>query len=268
MKPSIDEPQGYLQRLKPFYVRLFRIAHAIVGNLELSEYVLRSAIVEAYLRRSEWRDRMGFEEGLLHTVRQVSLLELKGIRGAGGYEQDWAFVPAPDPPDEALAERVERESDAMKRIALLYYGCDLTPKQIAQVMLLHASDVTGRLRRFNSRMLRGARLSGERGRNELSARIEQMMTAALNLPGDDVAEMGAVFRSFERDVDGAKKPAAPPVRIVGYVLKGLALLLAAVAFWLLAVLMQPSQSPNASPAPNAGQTQSAPENAVSNEYIT
>ena len=53
MRSKDGDPAAYLQRLRPLYVELFRMAHAIVGNVELSEYVLRSAIVEAYLRRRE-----------------------------------------------------------------------------------------------------------------------------------------------------------------------------------------------------------------------
>ena len=244
MKRSIDEPSGYLERLKPLYVRLFRVAHAIVGNLELSEYVLRSAIVEAYLRRGEWQGRMGFQESLMHTVRTVALVELKGIRAAGSYETDWTF-PEPGglkPSEEMLYTRLMKEGDGMARIVLLHYGADLTVRQIAMVTQLRASDVAAKLRRMESRL---SRVLGAKGRNNaqtLSVHIEVLCRAALNMPGEDVAEMGAVFRSFERDVDGAKKPRASAWRIVGIVLKVLGALTLALAVWLMAVLFEPATS--------------------------
>ena len=261
MKRQADEPARYLQGLKPIYVRLFRLAHAIVGNLELSEYVLRSAIVEAYLRRKEWQGRMSFQEGLEHTVRAVALVELKHMRLAGAFEEDWA-LPACPPPGGAtpqlLLGRLLRESESTQRVAMLYYGCGLTPRQIAQVMKMRSADVSGRLRRLASRLSRSARLSGQHGRRVLDSQMEKLMLSALEQPGADVPEAGAVFRCFERDVDGASRPKASAARVAATVLKVAGALILAGAFWLLAVLLEPSlssRSPSDAPSPTQIATQ-------------
>ncbi|MEG0934601.1 MAG: hypothetical protein RSJ41_03315 [Clostridia bacterium] len=245
MKKSIDDPAGYLERLRPLYVRLFRVAHAVVGNLDVAEYVLKSAIVEAYLRRNEWRDRMGFQECLLHTVKAVALVELKGVKQAGSFEIDWA-LPAPEKAgnatQEALYERIERESEATQRMAVLYFGCDMAPKQIAQVLGVRASDVSGRLHRLTSRLSRFVKVDARHGRGSLEEQMEWLLLEALGTPGREVPEMGAVFRSFERDVYGARKPRASAGRVVGMAVKVLAALALAALFWLLAVLIQPQAS--------------------------
>ena len=245
MRSKDGDPAAYLQRLRPLYVELFRMAHAIVGNVELSEYVLRSAIVEAYLRRREWQGRMGFQDGLEHTVRSVALVELRRIRAAGSFELDWALPPCPTPEHpvaQNLWSRFLRESETTQRIALLYYGCGLTNRQIAQVMRMGISEVSGRLRRLCSRLSRGAHLSGQRGRRALESYLEKLMLTALSQPGEEVPEAGAVFRSFERDVDGATRPRLTAGRVLATVIKVVGAVLLAAAFWLLAVLLEPSLS--------------------------
>ncbi|MDO4549402.1 MAG: hypothetical protein Q4D04_15030, partial [Clostridia bacterium] len=251
MKRSIDTPLGYLERLKPLYVSLFRMAHAIVGNLELAEYVFKSAIVEAFLRRGEWRDRMGFQDGLTHTVRAVALVELKAMRQAGSFDEDWE-LPLADGEGQAdgLYAKIIDESDMIKRMAMLYYGCDLTPRQLGMVMNMRPSDALRRMNRLQSRLLRSSR-GVARGQMEML--IEKKMMELLARPGDDVPEMGAVFRSFERDVDGAQKPRASAGRVVATVIKAVGAVVLALAFWLLAALIEPSNGtvPVASPVPVA-----------------
>ncbi|MGJ4851146.1 RNA polymerase sigma factor [Bacillota bacterium Meth-B3] len=254
MKRPIDEPSGYLGRLRPIYVRLFRTAHAIVGNLELSEYVLKSAIVEAWLRRGEWQGRMGFQDSLMHTVRTVALVELGGMRGAGAFEVDWVF-PEPmldDAAHRALLERLLRENGATQRVALLCYGADLSARQIAAVMQMRAGEVSARLRKLNSRLSRALKQGGRRGKPALEAQMEALCRAALGTPGEDVPEPGAVFRSFERDIAEARKPRASAGRVVGAVVKALLMLILAAAIWLMAVLLEPNvnrRAPRNTPPP-------------------
>lgn len=251
MKKGINDPLEYLQRLKPCYVRLFRIAHAIVGNLELSEYVFRSAMVEAYLRRREWQGRMNFQEGLEHTVRGVALVELGRMRQSGSFEEDWRLPDFPEPQDKVqriLYARLIRENEITQRIAALYYGCALSPKQIGKVLGISVSDVNGRIRRLTSRLLRSAHLSGQNGKRKLEDGLESLILAALDQTGEDVPEAGAIFRSFERDVDGARPPRTSVGRVVSVALKVAGALLLAFMLWLLAVLLTPN---GAIPVPEA-----------------
>lgn len=249
MKSAIDEPRGYLERLKPQYVKLFRTAHAIMGNDELAEYVLRNAIVEAYLRRNEWRDRMGFSEGLLHTVREVALFELRGVRKAGDFELDWVF-PAFVPPEEsaqALLSRVLKEGDTIARMALLAHGAGLSAKQVGCALNLPAAEVSAKLGRLNAKLARVLPKGVRRG--ALEDALETLMGRALATPGEDVAEMGAVFRSFERDVYGLKKPKPRISRVLGVALRMLFAAFLAAVFWLIAVLVEPSRDNSARQTP-------------------
>ena len=73
MPRAIDDPQLFIERVRPAYDELFQCAYALTGNLELAEYVLRSALLEAFLRRGEWRERMSFHEGVAYALRVVAL---------------------------------------------------------------------------------------------------------------------------------------------------------------------------------------------------
>ena len=60
MKRSIDDPHGFIERVRPMYDELFQCAYALTGNLELAEYVLRSALLP---RGHRLRARGGFGGG-------------------------------------------------------------------------------------------------------------------------------------------------------------------------------------------------------------
>lgn len=82
MKRSIDEPRGFIERVRPAYDGLFQCAYVLTGNLELAEYVLRSALLAAYLRRGEWRERMSFQEGVLRAAG-------RGADGTQAHPRRW-----------------------------------------------------------------------------------------------------------------------------------------------------------------------------------
>lgn len=161
MKRSLDDPQGFLERLKPLYSEMFRAAHAITGNLELAQFVLQNAMLEAYLRRGEWRDRMDFREGLMHAIRLVGLAELRRERRLQPVEQDWrGFEESEglelDPSGvERMRQMVAREKPEMRRMLMLRYGCGLNPLQIAEVMQMRGGEVRQALTRCQSRLERG-----------------------------------------------------------------------------------------------------------------
>lgn len=248
-----DDPASYLERVGSIYVSLFRMAHAITGNREIAAYVFRSAIVEAFLRRKEWQGRMSFQDGLERTVRGVALAELKRIRAAGRFEVDWVL---PEPAvqgsaltRQALLRHLEKESDGIQRIAMLHYACQLSHRQIAQVMQMHTAEVSGKLHRLNSRLLRALKLGGQKGMRSLEDHLEALLLSALNREGEEVPEPGVVFRSFERDVMGATRPRTSLSRVMIALLKLLGALVLAALIWLLAVLLEPSPE---TAAPNPG----------------
>ncbi len=162
MKPSIDDPHGFIERVRPAYDELFQCAYVLTGNLELAEYVLRSALLAAYLRRGEWHERMSFHEGIAYALRAVALTELKRIRAVGGYELDWALPSGPDltPEEAALFARVERESPRTQRLMLMLYGCAMKVSQTAQALSMSPPAVREAQRRLLSRLTRARRRGG------------------------------------------------------------------------------------------------------------
>lgn len=258
MKRSIDDPQGYVERLRPLMNALFRAAHAITGNLELAEYVLRSAMLEAYRRRDEWRDRMSFREGLMYTVRLVALTELKAIRDVGQYEDDWAPIAPPEAKDAAgaaLAARLMRESDRAIRAMVLYYGCGLKPGQVGEALLVDAGAVRTLLSRLTARLERGVSRQGVRGKRALEERLTDIARAMLEVDGADLPDAGAMLRAFERDAQAVVKRRFAPGRMLGAVLLTAGMVVFAALFWLLAILMEPRGAPV--PAPTAQVEQQA-----------
>lgn len=245
LKRSIDEPQGYIEKLQPLYNELFRTSHAIVGNAELAEYVLKKAIYEAYQRRNEWRERMSFREGLHQTVRMVALSELQNLRDAGSFDTDWE----PSQPQQELTaqqrrvyQRLMRENAEMIRALTLYYACGLRVTQIAQVMRQKPQQVRDTLYMFRRRIER-SRQAEQGGKHTMEDSMEQLLVMMLQSDGEDVPASGPIFRAFERDAAAAPKPRRSVGRIVAISLCSVGALLCAALFWLVAILMEPSTQP-------------------------
>ncbi len=247
MKRSIDDPHGFIERVRPAYDELFQCAYALTGNLDLAEYVLRSALLEAYLRRGEWRERMSFHEGIAYALRAVALAELKRIRAVGGYELDWVLPSGASltPEEATLLGRVERESPRTQRLMLMTYGCAMKITQTAQVLSMSVPGVREAQRRLLSRLTRSTRL----GRREMEARLEALSEKLLVTPCPDAPACGQMLRAFERDAQGQTGRKASAGRVVGMTFLISGALLCALLFWLLTVLMEPrAVSPAARPA--------------------
>ncbi len=253
MKRSIDDPHGFIERVRPMYDELFQCAFALTGNLELAEYVLRSALLEAFLRRGEWRERMSFHEGIAYALRAVAMTELRRIRSVGGFELDWALPSGVNLTGEetALLGRVERESPRTQRLMLLTYGCGLKAAQAGQALSLSAPGVKEGQRRLLSRLQRASGL----GRREMEARIETLSEKLLLTPCPNAPACSQVLRAFERDAVGqtGHKTSAGRVASVTFLFVGA--LLCALLFWLLTVLLEPKAPVQAASPPPAAQAE-------------
>ncbi len=249
MRRAIDDPHSFVERVRPMYDELFQCAYVLTGNLELAEYVLRSALLEAYLRRSEWRERMSFHEGIAYALRAVALTELRRIRAVGGYELDWSLPAGANltPQEMALKDRVERESIRTQRLMLLVFGCAMKTSQTAQALSLSTPGVKEGQRRLLSRLQRASGL----GRREMETRMEALSEKLLSSPCPDAPACGETLRAFERDAQGqiARKPSAGHVVSMTFLFAGA--ILCALLFWLLTVLLEPRSTTAPSPSPSA-----------------
>jgi DNA-directed RNA polymerase specialized sigma24 family protein len=253
MKRSIDDPHGFIERVRPMYDELFQCAYALTGNLELAEYVLRSALLEAYLRRGEWRERMSFHEGIAYALRAVAMTELKRIRAVGGYEMDWTLPAGADLTREetALRDRVDRESIRTQRLMLLTYGCAMKANQTAQVLSISVPGVKEGQRRLLSRLQRALGL----GRREMEARMESLSEKLLASPCTDAPACGQMLRAFERDAEGQVGRKTSAGRVAGVTFLIVGAILCALLFWLLTVLLEPRSAVTAPSAPPSAQAQ-------------
>lgn len=254
MKPTIDDPQGYIAKLRPCYTELFRTAHAIVGNAELAEFVLKKAVYEAWQRRGEWRERMSFREGLSQTVRMVALTELQSIRSVGAFDNDWSLL-TPDaatltPDQRQILTRLQRESPDLNRALMLYYGCGLRIGQIAQVMFKKPAQVRDMIYMLRTRLERSRmRIGG--GKHLMEDNLERLLLAMLQLEGDDVPDSGVVLRAFERDAAAAPKPRKSAGKILAAAFIAVGAIVCALLFWLVAILMEPNTLPAEDATPTA-----------------
>ncbi len=249
MKRSIDNPHGFIERVRPMYDELFQCAFALTGNLELAEYVLRSALLEAYLRRGEWRERMSFHEGIAYALRAVAMTELRRIRAVGGFEVDWTLPEGVNLTGEemALRSRVEREPLRTQRLMLLTYGCAMKTSQTAQALSLSVPGIKEGQRRLLSRLQRASGL----GRREMEARMETLSEKLLASPCPDAPACGQMLRAFERDAEGQTGRKASAGRVASVTFLFIGAILCALLFWLLTVLLEPrSASPLPSPSPS------------------
>ena len=200
MRPNLDDPQGYQVRLKPLYGEMFRAAYAIIGNRDLAEFVLKNAVREAYLRRREWRDRMNFREGVLAAVRLVGLTELRHIRRKGSYELDWEGFSLNCPESLGSSEQklytvLAKQPVQTRRLMTLRHGCGLKERQISEILNLKPAQVHEELTGCAARM---ERVLGKSSSYGLEKMLKRVMRAEMSRPGEDMGEMGAVLRSFER----------------------------------------------------------------------
>lgn len=253
MRRSIEDPHGFIERVRPMYDELFQCAFALTGNLELAEYVLRSALLEAFLRRGEWRERMSFHEGIAYALRAVAMAELRRIRSVGGFELDWTLPSGVNLTGEeaALRDRVERESPRTQRLMLLTYGCGLKAVQAGQALSLSAPGVKEGQRRLLSRLQRASGL----GRREIEARMEALSEKLLLTPCPEAPACSQMLRAFERDAQGqsGRRTSAGRVASVTFLIVGA--LLCALLFWLLTVLLEPRAPVQAASLPQAAQAQ-------------
>ena len=61
---------------------------------------------------------------------------------------------------------------------MLYYACQLSHR--SWKMQLHTAEVSGKLHRLSSRLLRALKLGGQRGMRSLEDHLEALLLSALN----------------------------------------------------------------------------------------
>lgn len=232
-----DDLRAFFARAKPYYRELFNMAHAICGNYELAEYAVQSAILECF-RQGGLRSRAGLHENLRVQTRARALEQANIIDDAeltwDGFREDAIDGAQGD----GILQAASQESVDGRRMLMLRYGCGLRTRDIAHLTGIPASQVTGVLTRFESRVKR--RLP-PRERARAESRIARSARAWLERQGDGVPDPGSVYRSLKAEL---METGAPGRRVSRWVFRVLAVVLAlflAALFWLLMILLEPPQ---------------------------
>lgn len=234
MKKTNDAMMAYTERLKP-QVRLFyRAAHALTGSRSAAECVLSNAILNAYLQRGEWRERMSFREGVLRAVREESRIYLKKGQEA---DWDWPGIGAVQEAEHPLMNLLSGEAIEVQRSMVLRFGCSMTAREIAAVTSRPADRVRDELARCQVRMereLRKREIAFKPFDRYAVKEVRQWMNRENNEPID----AGYFLSTFEKDVAGAHQPRHIVSGIIKWFLAGTGAVLLAACVWLIAVLME------------------------------
>lgn len=213
------------------YHLLFNLAHAITGNSTQAEYALQAAVLDYWSRGDIAASRHGFREGVRSSVIRSALRA--GPRG----EMDWnGLNTSPDDGDPLLLS-LAQESVEVRRLLALHYGCRLSPRRIARLTGQDAKRVRNLIARFD---MRNRRRLPARERRHYERHIAHAIRSQLLQPCMQAPEINSVLRTLQADAANAVLPSRLPERIVHRLLLALLALLCIVAFWLIAVLMQPA----------------------------
>lgn len=234
MRKTNDGIHAYTERLKPQLRLFYRAAHAMTGSRQQAECVLSNALLNAFLQRGEWRERMSFREGVMRAVKEAAREYLKKNEKA---DRDWAGISADSEEGYPLAELLSGESDEVQRSMILRFGCAMTPKEIAFMTGRAAEQVREEIARFQTRAERELKKKNVIYKpfdRYAVKEIRQWMNRADSEPID----AGYFLSTFERDVEGAHRPRHIVSNIVKWLFIGAGSLILAAGVWLIAILME------------------------------
>ena len=253
-----DALRAFFARVRPYYRELFNMAHAICGNYELAEFAVQSAILDVF-RRGTPRSRAGLRENLRAQTRDMAMEQARLIDDAeltwDGFREDAIEGAGGD----AVLQAASLETLETRRALMLRYGCGLRPRDIARLLNMPVSQVSGVLTRFTRRLKR--RLP-PREHACLERVIARSARAWLERQAGGVPDAGAVLRSLEAELVESGAPTHRISRVVGRVLTIVIALFLAALFWLLMVLLQPPRLEEPAPAPTVAATAPADFSAV------
>lgn len=223
--------RAWFRRVEPIVPELFNAAHAMCGNYDLAEYALRSAILEVWLQNAG--SGMGFRERLRTAVRGEAFEAALSPEGANA-EFTWPGLAARG--DDPILQQAAQERIETQRLALLRYGCGLSPRSVAQLTGQSPAQVRDACDRFEARCRRAL---PRQERSRVDAAITRSLRRALSRQSAGIPGPAQVYRAFEAEAAGMPLSGHRFSRGFGRAVAVLLALLCAGLFWLFAVIAQP-----------------------------
>lgn len=223
----------YLGHVRPYYHRLFNMAHAITGSAAQAEYALQYALLDCW--QTGESSRRALRDALKRSIVRAS------IKNPSPEISDWDGLRTSQEDPELTRRLIAQESVEMRRILALKYGCGLSNGQIARLTALDRARVRQLLERFEARTRRKLNHSERRRYDFL---IHNSIRSFFAEPDAFAPEMNGVFRSFQADAAEIAKPGKLPKKIAKWIFAALLALICMVVFWLIAVLIQPPVTEN------------------------
>lgn len=215
---SIDALRAYFSRVRTMLPELYNIAYAVAGTHELAEYALGSALLQGWT--GGMARGIGLREGLRNHVVHAALAK------AGSASDGAVWDGLHDASNEAH-QALAGETPYVQRVAMLRWGCELKPMAIARATGTSRSQVREALDRL---------------RNAAGAQESQWQRAlrkSLQTPHPNMPPPESIYRTLSAEAMELKPPNRWFSRALGRALLALLVLVAAVIFWLTAVLIQP-----------------------------
>ena len=230
--------QGYFNRVLPLLPELYNIAYAITGSAELAEYALEAALMEGW--SGGVRKGAGFRESMKSAVKRIAISETskqKNVR-----DLDWDAIC--DNPQTPLLKRLTLQEIALQRVAALRFGCELKPRMLSKITGMTRGQISEALGRIQSVAAQGA--SSTRPEAALGREIRKAFARSRA----DMPPAETIFRAFQAEATTVRVSNHWFSHTVSRVILALLVLIAAVVFWLTAVLIQPDggamlEGPNA-----------------------
>ena len=232
MNHSSEERRAWFRGVEPVCAELFNAAHVMCGNYDLAEYALRSAILDVWAENAS--GGMGFRERLRGALRREAFAIAQSDE-AMDTEFTWTW-PAAGAEDDAILSQLARERPETQRLAMLRYGCGLSPRAIAELTDLSRRQVSSELERLEARCRRNLpRQTHERTEMLMARRVRRLLARGET----GTPRIGQVYRAFEAETGGTRASGHRFSRVAGTAVSVLFAVLCAALFWLFAVLVQP-----------------------------
>lgn len=246
MQADNDALRIYLNRVRPHYIHLFNLAHAITGNCERAEYALQYAVTDFWAVCSTSGGHHNFREGLRSTLIKTAVKDVLSEKNTAA-EFTWNGLCADGISENEPVRRIlSAESTELRRIIVLRCGCALPAAKIARILRTDPNRIATLIRRFEARAMR--KLNGI-DRRKFEWLLARCVDNELAQPNAFLPEMGNVFRTFLAEAVSVSRTNRLSTRIVRAAIITALAAICMLVFWLAAVLMQPPVIVEENPGP-------------------